>query len=67
MEHFLIVLNKRGESTGLPLVQATCNCGWRGGAWYSGTGYVIESYNRHTRAVAEGSTVPWMVAPQGAV
>lgn len=66
MEHHLIVLHKFGEATGLPLRQATCSCGWKAGVWYVTEGLLHESYDRHTRALAEGSTVPWMLAPGGA-
>jgi hypothetical protein len=61
--HHIVVLNKRGEETGLPLQSASCSCGWRSNIWYAGSAFVMESYGRHIDAVKEGSTVPWMVAP----
>lgn len=63
-QHAPLVLHKIGEETGRALQQATCSCGWKSRIWYVGDEYVTASYEGHARAVAEGSTVPWMVAPQ---
>ena len=66
MNHYAVILHKFGEETGRELLSASCSCGWRSNIWYSHEAFAIESYGRHSEAVAEGSNVAWMVAPQGA-
>lgn len=61
--HVRIVHHKVGEETGLLLKAAGCTCGWHARIWFAADEYVEQSYQRHVRAVASGSTVPWMVAP----
>ena len=65
-DHYCITVHKVGEETGRRLISATCGCGWKSGIWYGHEAYVAESFARHERAIEEGSTVPWMVASQGA-
>ena len=62
--HTLVIRHKVGEQTGLPLKSAGCSCGWQAGCWYTSDEFVSQSFARHVRAVVEGSTVPWMVAPE---
>lgn len=66
INHQKIVAHKIGSETGRLLHEACCTCGWHAGIWFAADEYVEQSYQRHARAVAEGSTVPWMVGPGSA-
>ncbi len=53
-DHALVVARKVGESTGSPLVRATCRCGWGAPCWYASEAHLVDSFARHWpgRAVA---------------
>lgn len=63
-EHVPVTLHKFGEQTGMLLKSASCSCGWQARVWYASEAYVGQSFARHMKAVIEGSTVPWMRAPE---
>lgn len=53
-DHALVVATKSGESTGAPLVRATCRCGWAAPVWFASRDRLADSFAHHWagRAVA---------------